>query len=96
MYLGHIVEKAVCSALYENPLHPYTKELMSAVPIPDPFIEERREATILLRGEVPSPINPPPGCPFHPRCPLAIRECAQAMPPLRDIGDGHHVACIRV
>ncbi|CAG0941085.1 partial Oligopeptide transport ATP-binding protein OppF, partial [Anaerolineae bacterium] len=96
MYLGHIVEEADCSALYENPLHPYTKALLSAVPIPDPFIEERRAATILLQGEVPSPINPPPGCPFHPRCPLAIRECAQARPPLREIGIGHQVACIRV
>ena len=96
MYLGHIVEEADCSTLYENPLHPYTKALLSAVPIPDPFIEERRAATILLQGEVPSPINPPSGCPFHPRCPLAIRECAQARPPLREIDANHRVACIRV
>ncbi|MBI5033327.1 MAG: ABC transporter ATP-binding protein [Chloroflexi bacterium] len=95
MYLGHIVEEADCSALYENPLHPYTKALLAAVPIPDPFVEERRAATMLLQGEVPSPINPPAGCPFHPRCPLAIRECSQALPPLREINSGHRVACIR-
>lgn len=96
MYLGHVVEEADCSALYENPLHPYTKALLSAVPIPDPFVEERRAATMLLQGEVPSPIHPPSGCPFHPRCPIALRECAQALPPLRETGARHQVACIRV
>jgi len=81
--------------LYENPLHPYTRALLSAVPIADPFIEEKRER-IILKGEVPSPLNPPAGCTFHPRCFMAIPECSQAVPPLRDIGEGHEVACIRV
>jgi oligopeptide/dipeptide ABC transporter ATP-binding protein len=96
MYLGHIVETADCKTLFENPLHPYTRALLSAVPIPDPFVEEKRAQTIILQGEVPSPIHPPPGCPFHPRCPLAIGECAQAMPPLRAVDANHRVACIRV
>jgi peptide/nickel transport system ATP-binding protein len=95
MYLGRIVEICKSRALYENPLHPYTKALLSAVPIADPVIEETRER-IILKGEVPSPLNPPPGCSFHPRCFMAIPECSQAMPPLRDIGDDHEVACIRV
>jgi peptide/nickel transport system ATP-binding protein len=95
MYLGHIVEICKSRILYENPLHPYTRALLSAVPIADPFVEESRER-IILKGEVPSPLNPPPGCPFHPRCFMAIDECSQAVPPLRDIGDNHEVACIRV
>jgi peptide/nickel transport system ATP-binding protein len=95
MYLGHIVEICRSRILYENPLHPYTRALLSAVPIADPFIEESRER-IILKGEVPSPLNPPPGCPFHPRCFMAIDECSQAVPPLRDIGENHWVACIRV
>ena len=95
MYLGHIVEICKSRVLYENPLHPYTRALLSAVPIADPFIEETRER-IILKGEVPSPLNPPPGCPFHPRCFMAVAECSQAVPPLRDIGEGHEVACIRV
>jgi oligopeptide/dipeptide ABC transporter ATP-binding protein len=95
MYLGHIVEICKSRGLYENPLHPYTKALLSAIPIADPFVEETRER-IILKGEVPSPLNPPPGCPFHPRCFMAIPECSQAVPPLRVISDGHEVACIRV
>jgi oligopeptide/dipeptide ABC transporter ATP-binding protein len=95
MYLGHIMEICKSRVLYENPLHPYTRALLSAVPIADPFVEETRER-IILKGEVPSPLNPPPGCPFHPRCFLAIPECSQAVPPLRTITEGHEVACIRV
>jgi len=95
MYLGHIVEITDSKALYDNPLHPYTKALLSAVPVPDPFVEEKRER-IILAGDVPSPVNPPSGCNFHPRCPLAIDECSQTVPPLRDVGGGHEVACIRV
>ena len=95
MYLGHIVEITGWQELYENPLHPYTKALLSAVPIPDPFVEEYRER-IILKGDVPSPINPPSGCCFHPRCLVAIKECSQAVPPLREVGGGHEVACILV
>ena len=95
MYLGRIMEICKSRVLYENPLHPYTRALLSAVPIADPFVEETRER-IILKGEVPSPLNPPPGCPFHPRCFMAIPECSQAVPPLRDVGEGHEVACIRV
>ena len=95
MYLGHIMEICKSRVLYENPLHPYTRALLSAIPIADPFVEETRER-IILKGEVPSPLNPPPGCSFHPRCFMAIPDCSQAIPPLRDIGEGHQVACIRV
>jgi oligopeptide/dipeptide ABC transporter ATP-binding protein len=94
MYLGRIVEITDSQTLYKNPLHPYTKALLSAVPIADPFVEESRER-IILHGEVPSPMNPPPGCTFNPRCWLASDECRQAIPPLRDMGDGHEVACIK-
>jgi len=95
MYLGRIVEICKAKELYDNPVHPYTRALLSAVPIADPVVEETRER-IILKGEVPSPLNPPPGCPFHPRCFMAIPECSQTVPPLRDIGDNHQVACIRV
>jgi oligopeptide/dipeptide ABC transporter ATP-binding protein len=95
MYLGRIVEITESEILYKNPLHPYTKALLSAVPIADPFVEENRER-IILKGEVPTPLNPPPGCSFHPRCFQAIPECSQTIPPLRDVGGGHEVACIRV
>ena len=95
MYLGRIVEITRPKELYENPLHPYTKALMSAIPVPDPYIEETRER-IILQGEVPSPINPPSGCSFHVRCYMATPECSQTIPPLRDMGNGHFVACMRV
>jgi oligopeptide/dipeptide ABC transporter ATP-binding protein len=95
MYLGKIVELTDRQSLYEDPQHPYTKALLSAVPIPDPAVELARERTI-LRGEVPSPLNPPAGCVFHPRCPIAIEECQQGVPELREIRPGHRAACIRV
>ncbi len=95
MYLGRIVEITKSQELYSNPLHPYTRALLSAVPIADPFVEEKRER-LIIKGEVPSPLNPPPGCHFHPRCQLAIPECSQIIPPLRDVGGGHQVACIKV
>jgi oligopeptide/dipeptide ABC transporter ATP-binding protein len=95
MYLGRIVELTDSGELYDNPLHPYTRALLSAIPIPDPAMEKTR-TRIVLKGEVPSPVNPPPGCHFHPRCQLAVDECSRERPPLRDIGNGHYVACIRV
>lgn len=95
MYLGRIVEITDSNILYSNPLHPYTKALLSAVPIADPFVEEKRER-IILRGEVPSPLNPPPGCSFHPRCFKAIPECSQVIPPLKEVNTGHEVACINL
>jgi oligopeptide/dipeptide ABC transporter ATP-binding protein len=95
MYLGRIVEITGWKELYNSPLHPYTQALLSAVPIPDPFVEEARKIR-LLEGDVPSPMNPPSGCNFHTRCPIAIKECRDIAPPLRDMGCGHEVACIRV
>lgn len=92
MYLGKIVELTDRYSLYTNPLHPYTKALLSAVPIPDPNIEEKRERIILV-GDVPSPVNPPQGCRFHTRCPLAIDICKRVDPEFRDIGNDHRVAC---
>lgn len=94
MYLGHIVEVADRNELYDNPLHPYTRALLSAVPIPDPIVEAERER-IILTGDVPSPMNPPPGCVFHTRCPVMIDECQEEMPELREVSPGHWVACIR-
>ena len=94
MYLGHIVEVADRNELYDNPLHPYTRALLSAVPIPDPIVEAERER-IILTGDVPSPMNPPPGCVFHTRCPVMIDECQEEMPELREVLPGHWVACIR-
>jgi len=95
MYLGRIVELTSWRELYENPLHPYTQALLSAVPIPDPFVEEER-ARIFLEGDVPSPVNPPAGCNFHPRCPRAIAGCRELSPALVETGHEHRVACIRV
>ena len=95
MYLGHIVEIADRNEIYANPLHPYTKALLSAVPIPDPVIDAERER-IVLTGEVPSPLNPPRGCVFHPRCSIAIPECQDQMPALQEVEPDHWVACIRV
>lgn len=94
MYLGHIVEIANRNDIYDNPLHPYTKALLSAVPLPDPILDAQRER-VLLTGEVPSPLNPPAGCVFHPRCPIGIDECQEAMPELREVESDHWVACIR-
>ncbi|MDA0769947.1 MAG: peptide ABC transporter substrate-binding protein [SAR202 cluster bacterium Casp-Chloro-G4] len=95
MYLGHIVEVADRIELYENPLHPYTKALLSAVPIPDPVIEAQRER-IILTGDVPSPMNPPDGCVFHTRCPLMSDECRVEVPELREVSPNHWVSCIKV
>jgi oligopeptide transport system ATP-binding protein len=92
MYLGKIVELADRNELYDDPLHPYTKALLSAVPIPDPEIEKRRER-IILTGDVPSPINPPSGCHFHTRCPYVMDVCKKVDPVLADQGSGHFVAC---
>ena len=95
MYLGRLVEIADRNEIYRNPFHPYTKALLSAVPIPDPVIDAQRER-IILSGEVPSPLNPPSGCVFHPRCPIAIDDCTQAIPDLREVEPGHWASCIRV
>jgi oligopeptide transport system ATP-binding protein len=92
MYLGKIVEVADRLALYEEPRHPYTRALLSAVPIPDPAVEATRERTV-LRGEVPSPLNPPSGCVFHPRCPIAVGRCSSEVPMLRQLRRSHLGAC---
>jgi oligopeptide/dipeptide ABC transporter ATP-binding protein len=94
MYLGRIMELADRDELYARPRHPYTQALLSAVPIPDPVVEASRRPTILA-GEVPSPLNPPSGCVFHPRCPIAVDDCRRAVPELRELAPGHRVACIR-
>ena len=93
MYLGHLVEMAERNEIYRNPIHPYTKALLSAVPIPDPVLDAQRER-VLLTGEVPSPLNPPSGCVFHPRCPVANDTCSQILPELREVETDHHSACI--
>ena len=95
MYLGKIMELTGRDELYENPLHPYTKALLSAVPIPDPDLEKTRER-IILTGDVPSPMRPPPGCVFHTRCPIAIDECRTELPEWREVSKDHWVACHRV
>ncbi len=95
MYLGVIVELGDHNELYENPLHPYAQALLSAVPIPDPKKDRARQRTILT-GDVPSPLNPPPGCRFHPRCPIAKSHCSESVPEWREIKPNHWVACHEV
>ena len=93
MYLGKIVEMADADQLYKNPMHPYTKALLSAIPVPDP---KPRAERIILTGDVPSPMNPPPGCHFNPRCPIASEECRQNEPQLIDKANQHWVSCLKV
>ncbi len=92
MYLGRIMELADRKEVYENPLHPYTQALLSAIPYPDPVLEEKRVQIILI-GDVPSPANPPPGCPFNTRCPIAVELCSQEVPEWRELRSEHKVAC---
>tara|TARA_B100000676_G_C18090357_1_gene859089 strand:+ start:306 stop:1334 length:1029 start_codon:yes stop_codon:yes gene_type:complete len=95
MYLGKMVELAETDELFDNPMHPYTKALLEAVPIPDPVLESGRAHKIIM-GEIPSPINPPSGCVFHPRCEKAVDDCPKAFPEFREIKEGHWVACTEV
>jgi oligopeptide/dipeptide ABC transporter ATP-binding protein len=90
MYLGQIVEQADTDELFDYSLHPYTQALIEAVPIPDP---QTKNVRAKLKGEVPSPINPPKGCRFNPRCPIATKECAEQKPPLVEVTKGHFVSC---
>lgn len=90
MYLGNMVEIADRNGMYAEPLHPYTQALISAIPMPDP---RRKKERIVLEGDVPSPMNPPTGCPFHPRCPAAMAECSKVKPALKEVKPGHQVAC---
>jgi oligopeptide transport system ATP-binding protein len=95
MYLGRIVELADCDELFDNALHPYTRALLDSVPVPDPSVEAGRSFRP-VKGEVPSPINPPSGCVFHPRCPIAVESCSRMRPELRELRPGHWVACSEV
>ena len=94
MYLGHMVEMADANEIYDHPLHPYSRSLISAVPVPDPKVA-RENKRIVLSGDIPSPLNAPSGCPFRTRCPHATEKCAESMPELKDLGGGHFVACHR-
>ncbi len=93
MYLGKIVEMSERTELFRNPLHPYTQALMSAIPVPDPTLKRER---IILQGDVPSPLNPPSGCRFHPRCPVAIDHCSRFEPTFREVSPDHWTACWRI
>jgi len=95
MYLGRIVEMADSDTLFDTPQHPYTRALLAAVPVPDPAVEQGREFRP-VKGEVPSPINPPSGCVFHPRCPMAVERCSRERPEPRELATGHMVACHEV
>ncbi|MCY4624685.1 MAG: ATP-binding cassette domain-containing protein [Chloroflexi bacterium] len=95
MYLGKIMELADRNELYENPLHPYTRALLSAVPVPNPRVEAQRER-IVLQGTIPSPMNAPSGCVFHTRCPIAVDDCKVVTPPLKEYAPGHWAACIKI
>ena len=95
MYFGKIMEIADRDAIYKEPLHPYTKVLLDAAPVPDPTIEKGREPR-LIKGELPSHLSPPPGCVFNTRCPMASQECREIVPPLREVKPGHYAACIKV
>jgi oligopeptide/dipeptide ABC transporter ATP-binding protein len=92
MYLGKIMELADREALYHDPLHPYTQALLSAVPVPDPDVQAQRKR-IILTGDVPSPVNPPPGCPFNTRCPIAEARCREEVPAWRELRPDHFAAC---
>ncbi len=95
MYLGHIVELSSAAEIYDNPLHPYSKSLLSAVPVPDPKIA-RSNKRIVLTGDIPSPLNAPSGCPFRTRCQYATDKCAESIPEFKEVEKDHFVACHRI